>query len=336
MLFRSQPIAEILYIEDNFLIVKANEQRFGQLPPAKNDGMVRINQSQARLPNYSLPFAKTQFESDPFVADLLTQVSGTNITATVQHLQNYGTRDAYTSESVLAQQWIASEFEELGLEVEVMDFTMPSGPASDNVIATLIGTKYPEEFVVLGGHYDSRSWSGLAPGADDNASGTAAVIEIARILSEYEFDRSIVFCAFSGEEYGLYGSAAYASRSAQQGMDILGYFNLDMIGYLAPGGTMITTLIYPQSAQELADFYTSVCATYLPFFTIQTGTLTGGDSDHTSFNNNGFMGIFPFENINAYSPHIHTSNDIIGPSYNNEAQAVVFTKIGRASCWGSV
>lgn len=326
-----EPVAEILYFEDNFLIVKVNEQRFGQLPPAKNDGMVRINQSLARLPEYSLSVSKTQFESDPFVVDLLAQVSGTNITASVQHLQNYGTRDAYSAQSVLAQQWIASEFEGLGLQVEVMDFAMPGGPASDNVIATLVGTKYPDEFVVVGGHSDSRSWSGLAPGADDNASGTGAVLEIARILSEYEFDRSIVFCAFSGEEYGLYGSAAYASRSAQQGMDILGYFNLDMIGYLAPGGTMLTTLIYPQSAQELADFYTSVCATYLPLFIIQTGTLSGGDSDHTSFNNNGYMGIFPFENANAYSPHIHTSNDIIGPSYNSEAQAVVFTKAALAS-----
>ena len=64
-----------------------------------------------------------------------------------------------------------------------------------------------------------------------------------------------MFCAFSGEEYGLYGSKAYAQRCAQEGMDILGYFNLDMIGYLKPSSTVIkTTLIYPQSALELAQF----------------------------------------------------------------------------------
>jgi hypothetical protein len=326
-----EPIAEILYNTENFIIVRIDEGKFGQLPPAKNDGMIRINNINAKLPKPQITSSKTLLDADPFVQGLLNEVSGTNITATVQHLQNYGTRDAYTSQSVLAQQWLATQFQNLGLSVEVMDFTMPSGPASDNVIATLVGTSYPDEYVVLGGHYDSRCWSGNAPGADDNASGTAAVLEMARILSEYEFDRSIIFCAFSGEEYGLYGSAAYASRSAQQGMDILGYFNLDMIGYLQSGNTMLTTLIYPSFAQELAEFYSSVCSVYLPSFVVQPGSLSGGDSDHTSFNNNGFMGIFPFENASAYSPYIHTTNDIIGPSYNNENQAVVFTKATLAS-----
>ncbi|MFW5707007.1 MAG: M28 family peptidase, partial [Bacteroidota bacterium] len=218
------------------------------------------------------------------------------------------------------------------LEVEIMNFTMPDGDASDNVIATLPGTVYPYEYVVIGGHYDSYSFSGAAPGADDNASGTAGVMEIARILSNYEFERTIVFCAFSGEEYGLYGSAAYAQRSVNEDMNILGYFNMDMIGYLKPGhSTIMTSLIYPPSAQPLADFYTDVTALYLPDFEVQAGNFTQGDSDHTSFNNNGYMGIFPFEDVNNYSPYIHTSDDLIGPSYNNQQQAVIFTKAILAS-----
>jgi hypothetical protein len=109
-------------------------------------------------------------------------------------------------------------------------------------------------------------------------------------------------------------------------MNIHGYLNMDMIGYLEPGSYIHTDLIYPQSAQELADFYTQVCATYLPDFVVEVGTLIGGDSDHTSFNNAGFMGIFPFEDGSDYSPYIHTSNDVVGPSYNNEDQAMEFTK----------
>ncbi len=326
-----ETIAAILLDAGDYLIVSIDEKVHGQLPPAKNDGMVRIMNTRARLREGGISFSSKRLEEDPFVQSLLDEVSGTNITSVVQHLQDYVTRDAYNSQSIVAQQWIATQFENLGLEVEVMDFTMPSGPASDNVIATQVGTLYPDQYVVVGGHYDSRSYSGPAPGADDNASGTSAVMEIARILSEYEFDRSIIYCAFSGEEYGLYGSAAYANRCAQEGMNILGYFNLDMIGYLQPGNTMLTTLIYPQSAQELANFYTNITSIYLPDFVVETGSLTGGDSDHTSFNNNGFMGIFPFENVNAYSPYIHTSNDLIGPSYNNEDQAVVFTKASLAS-----
>jgi hypothetical protein len=329
---RIKPVAEILFEGTDFIIIRTDEQKNGQLPPAKNDGMVRINKSAAKLPSYKLSQkAYSPSEADPFIIELLNEVSATSITSTVQHLQDYGTRNAYNAQSVVAQQWISTQFEALELDVEVMDFTMPGGSASDNVIATLVGTTYPDEYVVVGGHYDSYSYSGLAPGADDNASGTAAVLEIAQILSNYEFDRSIIFCAFSGEEYGLYGSAAFAHRSSQQELNILGYFNLDMIGYLALGSTMKTTVIYPQSAKELADYYTNICSIYLPSFVVETGYLSGGDSDHTSFNNNGFMGIFPFENINAYSPYIHSSNDIIGVSYNNEDQAEVFTKAALAS-----
>lgn len=323
--------ALILYDGGNFLIVKTNETKYGQLQPAKNDGMVRIFNQNVTLPNASIPLQITRSEPNPIVIGYLAEISGPNITATVQHLQNYGTRDCYTLQSVMAQNWIKEQFEALGLSVQLQDFTMPSGSASDNVIATMVGTKYPNEFIVVGGHYDSRCSGATAPGADDNASGTAAVLEIARILSQYEFDRSIIFCAFSGEEYGLYGSSAFAQQCSQEGKDILGYFNLDMISYLKPGNSPSTTLIYPQSAQELATFYTTVCSIYLPAFPVTTGSLSGGDSDHTSFNLNGYMGIFPFEDIDNYSPYIHTVNDVVGTSYNSESLAVTFTKASLAS-----
>ena len=324
--------SQVLFHDTNKLIVKINEQQKGQLPPAKNDGMVRIFNQKAKLPTslFESPFEIK--EQDSFVLELLAQVSGTNLTELVQHMEDYGTRNSYHTQSVVAQNWIKDQLEALGLTVEIMDFVMPSGPTSDNVIATKVGTKYPNEVVVLGGYFDSIANGDEQPGADDNASGTAAVMEIARILSEHEFDRTIVFCAFSGEEYGLYGSAAYASRCANQGMNILGYFNLDMISYLNPENTTFkSSIIYPSSAQELADFYISVSNLYLPDFVIEPGTLTGGSSDHASFNNNGFMGIFPFEDLDSYSPYIHTANDIVGTSYNNEEQAVVFTKASLAS-----
>jgi hypothetical protein len=324
-------IANVLHDGGTYLILRIDETLAGQLTPAKNDGTVRISNKKVMLPKSFSYNTSSRWDPDPFVVGLLNEVSTTNIIATVQHLQDYGTRNAYTPESVQAQNWLKDQFEDLGLSVELQDFTMPSGPASDNVIATQPGTKYPDEYVVLGSHYDSYSYSGLAPGADDNATGTAGIIEIARILSQYEFDRTIIYCNFSGEEYGLYGSEAYADRCAQQGMNIHGYFNMDMVGYLEPGSYIHTDLIYPQSAQELATFYTDVTAVYLPDFTVEVGTLIGGDSDHTSFNNAGFMGLFPFEDGSDYSPYIHTSNDIIGPSVNNEEQAGIFTQAILAS-----
>lgn len=325
--------ADVLYDGDYFLIVSSNESLHGQLPPAKNDGMVRIFEQTARLPAEWILGSMTKTSPDPFVEYLLSQVDGELLTDRVQHMEDYGTRDAYAPESILAQQWIESKFQEWGLEVETMSFTMPGGPSSDNVIARTTGTKYPDEYVIVGGHYDSISWSGLAPGADDNASGTSGVMAIARILSNYEFDRSIIFIAFSGEEYGLYGSAAYASQAAQEGKQILGYVNMDMIGYLKPGHTTImTSLIYPPSAAPLADFYTDVAALYLPGFVVEPTALPSGyNSDHTSFNNNGYMGIFPFEDVDNFSPYIHTSSDIVGLSYNNEEQAVVFSQAALAT-----
>ncbi|MBE0639659.1 MAG: M28 family peptidase [Bacteroidales bacterium] len=331
---RIKPFADVLYDMGSLLVVRIDEVTHGQLPPAKNDGMVRIFSQKVLLPVQSCYTELSRFSPDPFVESLLAQVNGVNITTDVQHLQNYGTRNCYHASSILAQNWIKNELLDLEFSVEVMDFTMPGGAASDNVIATFPGTKYPDEYVVLGAHYDSYAGavSNPAPGADDNASGTAGILEIARILSLYDFDRTIIFCAFSGEEYGLYGSKAYAKRCSQQGMNILGYFNMDMNGYLKPGNsTIMTSLIYPQSAKPLGDFYTTVAGVYLPDFVVTPSTFLYGDSDHTAFNQNGFMGIFPFEDAQNYSPYIHSASDVVGTSYIREDQAVIFTKAILAS-----
>ncbi|HMM10997.1 MAG TPA: M28 family peptidase [Bacteroidales bacterium] len=323
--------AVILHQGPGWVIVSTSDPT-APITPYHHNGIVRIMPEAISLPKDISAWLSRNINPDPFVQQLISQVNPLNITATTQHLEDYGTRNAYQPQSVAAQNWIKDKFLSYGLSVEIMDFAMPNGAASDNVIATLPGTKYPNEYVICGAHYDSYASGSTAPGADDNASGTAAVLEIARIMSNYSFDRTVIFCAFSGEEYGLYGSAAYALRAKNQGMNIHGYFNLDMIGYLKPGNTTIkSSLIYPQSAAPLAQFYTQVCATYLPDFVVTPGSLSGGDSDHTSFNNNGFMGIFPFEAVPDYSPYIHTGNDLVGPSYNNAAQAAIFTKATLAS-----
>ena len=126
----------------------------------------------------------------------------------LQHLQDFGTRNAYSSQGVEAQNWIKKQYEDMGYEVSLFDFTMPNGPASDDVIAKKTGTKYPNEYVILGGHYDQYSYSGNAPGADDDGTGSCGVLEAARVMAGFDTDRTVLFCAWSGEEYGLYGSEA--------------------------------------------------------------------------------------------------------------------------------
>jgi hypothetical protein len=324
-------MGRILFQADNYLVAAIPSGNAVGLYPAVHGGIIPLKNIQARLPGKPFQYKPGSMVPIADIWQLIAQVDTAQLHEYVQHLQDYGTRNAYSPEGIEAQNWIFDQFTSFGLQVELFDFTMPGGPASDDIIATLPGTKYPNEYVILGAHYDSYSYSGAAPGADDNATGTAGVLEAASIMSQYQFDRTIIFACWSGEEYGLYGSEAWATNAANLGMNILGYFNIDMAGYLLPGSPVHTDIIAPTSASELVAFYTDVCSIYLPDFPITQATLSGGDSDHTSFNNNGYMGIFPFEDVDHYSPYIHTSGDTIGPSVNNFENHGMFVKAAIAS-----
>jgi hypothetical protein len=105
-----------------------------------------------------------------------------------------------------------------------------------------------------------------------------------------------------------------------------------MSGYLQPGTNMHIDLIHPSSANPLANYYKNVGTVYFPEIPVTSYPgLPGGDSDHTSFNLNGYMGIFPFEDKDNCSPFIHSSNDIIGLSVNTPEQVKLFTQMNLAS-----
>lgn len=321
----------LLYTDDSKAIV---ETRFSSQPgptPYIHGGVIRISPASS-WKHDAIRNSLYVIDTFPAIFDMMALVDTGEFMPTIRHLQDYGTRYCITPEAVEAQNWIREKFEEYPqLSVELQNFPYWSGSSSDNVIATLPGKLTPDQYIVVGAHYDSYSWGSSAPGADDNASGTAAVLEAARILSQFEFDRSIVFCTFSAEEVGLVGSEYYASNAQAQGMDILGYFNFDMIGYRNGLDPIHTDMIAPVSATELVDFYKGVVAIYLPEFDVYDAQLSGGDSDHTSFNNNGYMGIFPFEDVPNYSPYIHTGLDLVGPSVNSPEMAKTFIQANLAS-----
>ncbi len=308
---------DALYATQNYVIVS------GSAEPYKNDGAVAIFNKKASLPKLTRDFPVVT-EVNPTIREMLDQVNQDSLEATVQHLQDYGHRLWNSDNAFAASDWIASRMEALGLEVEQQPFYantwFGSGQAAPNVIGIQRGTLYPDTYVVCGSHFDSFSYQamsgGSAPGADDNATGVASVLESARIMTQYEFEYSIIYCAYGCEEMGLYGSEAYASRCQQQGMDIIGYFNNDMNGYLY-GDQIHIDCIYPNSVEPIGTYYMNVGEVYYPELPIRHVNFNEGDSDHTSFNNHGYMGIYPFEDYEHYSPYIHTPNDLIGTSVNS-------------------
>lgn len=323
-------ISTILFSDDKKAIIEVSINSPKHPMPFVHGGLVQISAANQWKADAS---AASRYVVDTFPAiyEFMAMVDSGEFMATIRHLESYGTRYCGSTQAIEAQNWIKAKFEQYpSLEVELQEFPY-SGGSSDNVIATLPGKTTPDEYIVVGSHYDSYAWGPNAPGADDNASGTAAVLELARILSQYEFDRSIVFCTFSAEEVGLVGSGYYASQAQAQGMDILGYFNFDMIGYRNGNDPIHTDMIAPASALELVNFYKAVVAIYLPDFNVYDAQLSGGDSDHTSFNNNGYMGIFPFEDVPNYSPYIHTGQDLVGPSVNSPEMAETFIQANLAS-----
>jgi len=185
----------------------------------------------------------------------------------------------------------------------------------NNVYATKTGTTYPDQYYIICAHYDATSQSPMvrAPGADDNASGTSGVIEAARVLADYNFEYSIKFMVFPGEEQGLHGSAAYAAWAAQTGEQILGVLNMDMIAY--DGNNDGTVEIHSGtmgSSQAIGNFLNSnITAFNLPLTAqiITSGSTSG--SDHYSFWTHGYPAILLIEDFQDFTPFYHTTNDLL-------------------------
>lgn len=162
-----------------------------------------------------------------------------------------------------AADFIFEKFAEYGYAPEVQTF---SGNRGENVIATKTGTRHPEKEFIICGHYDNMPSGSTAPGADDNGSGTVAVLEAARILAPFDFDYTIRFAAWDEEEIGLVGSYAYAEEAYEQGHEILGVINLDMIAWDSDNDYTYTIATNDLS-QALTNDYITTTALYQPQFT---------------------------------------------------------------------
>lgn len=263
--------------------------------------------------------SEAAFTAHPEVQEMVDAVSQSSLEAIVNDLVSaggYGTRRSNTAGGHWAAQYIYDTFVSYGItDVSFHDFDTNA----DNVVAVIPGAVFPENIFVLGGHYDSLAFfSSYEPGADDNASGAAAVLETARIMSGYEFENTVVFIAFASEEFGLFGSNAYAREASQRGDNIIGMLNVDMIGYMAPGDTADVEIIAGSGSSGLRELAFWAAEEYVPGFPAIEGTATLFlTSDHASFTSYGYPAIWFFEDNYQYSPYIHTANDTVGLSLNS-------------------
>ena len=184
-----------------------------------------------------------------------------------------------------------------------------------NVEAEHPGVDLPDEITIICGHHDSRSEDPMynAPGADDNASGVSGVLESARILSPYQFRRTIRFVTFSGEEQGLLGSEAYARKADSLGENIVGVVNLDMIGYLDDADhdlEIVSNLQSEWMVDTMLRFSSAYVPALVPHKVVDPGRVS---SDHASFWDTGYPAIEQIENAGTqWNPYYHSTGDTVG------------------------
>lgn len=257
--------------------------------------------------------------ADPRIQALVNQVVIANLQSGVNGLAAITpNRDSAVAANIdQGRNYIAGRLTSFGYAQPA--FQQFSTQHGDNVILEIPGTVNPSKKVVLGGHYDSRNYNGgtsaVAPGADDNASGSSALIEIARILRNAgPFENTIRIIWFAGEEYGLLGSDFNAQQSQSQGEQIIAMLCTDMNAYRQNGDARDVDFTTNSTSASLTAFCRQISPLYVPSWADQAGTLSGGSSDHASYNSHGFPAAFFFEDLSAYSPFIHTSSDNVALS----------------------
>lgn len=251
---------------------------------------------------------KTAVTMDDTVIDIIEQIDESIFLRYEENLTANGPRPTGSASCIAAAEYMYEQFQNMGLAVRYHHWNN-GGYSSDNVEATLNGTdETSDEIYIICAHYDTVT---VSPGADDDTSGTAAVLIAASIMSQYQFNHTIKFVAFSGEEQGMLGSEVYAEEAANQGWNIVGVLNCDMISYAVTSNDGNHLIVFENTASEWLYTYTvGVNTEYSEYIqlTLHHGGSTWG-SDHWYFWQNGYDALFYYEY--ETTPYYHTSQDTI-------------------------
>ncbi|HTQ11386.1 MAG TPA: M28 family metallopeptidase [Fimbriimonadaceae bacterium] len=295
--------------------------------------------------------------------DMIRQVDPKRLRANVEKLASWHDRNTNNPTVDEAADWMAAQYRAIpGLNVEVWHYPVKKGPRIKEdrevpeVIATLPGAT--DRRVIIGGHIDtinmsqaredpSSQWTLPSPGADDDASGACMALEVARIMAQQKWSDTIVFVAFTGEEQGLFGSAALAKRAKEEGWKIDAVLSSDIIGSSKdqqgfsdphhirlfseelPSGARDRegALLPPHNSRELARIIEFFTRDRLRDFSVKLvfrADRFGRGGDHTSFNRQGFSAVRFTEPYEDYT-HEHTAEDL--PKYMDWNYLANVTKI---------
>ncbi len=274
--------------------------------------------------------------TEPTIRQMIIDLSALH---TRRHDQPGGTDGA----NLILNRWRAIALGRTDISVQPYAHLSPTNPdvfltPQPSIVATVTGTEFPDEIVIVGGHQDSiRSGmtTGAAPGADDDASGIAATTEILRTIVDSGFrpKRTIQFMAYAAEEVGLVGSKNIADTYFAQNRNVVGVMQLDMVNYSGPWADIVMITDNTNAAQN--QFIRDLVTAYQPTLVVKNDACGYGCSDHASWHARGYPASMPFEakysntgSTREYNPALHTANDTLSRSNNNADHALKFAKLG--------
>jgi hypothetical protein len=233
-----------------------------------------------------------------------------------------------------ATQFVGEQLAQSGYAVEYHAWNKADHQGR-NVIGQRSGLTRPAEIYIIGAHLDDMPRQGLAPGADDNATGSAAVLIAAEIMSRYRWACTLRFALWTGEEQGFLGSIAYADRAKANDEAIQGYLNLDMLGYnsVAPRAMNLFWSSAITGSEQIADLFRTVVSVYgLDLVPLKFDTRDyplGNYSDNWSFWAQGYPAILVIEDsYGDFTPHYHQATDRIETLDMDYFRAMVQASVG--------
>ncbi|MCF8405531.1 MAG: M20/M25/M40 family metallo-hydrolase [Bacteroidales bacterium] len=255
---------------------------------------------------------------DPYIQEKVDLLSYDTLFSRLTDFENLGIKEPGTASLNNTGNWIISLYESFGYSDIVTDTFNYAGNDVYNIIVTKTGTLFPDTYIIVDGHYDTYN----GPGVNDNGTGTAIVLETARILKDVETAYSVKFIHFTAEEEGLVGSYHYVENVAlPQNMDIKLVFNIDEVGGIA--GEVNNTITCerdewaPPSNNAASAAYTNTLATLTEIYSaLNTSISYAYGSDYVPFMLNGYVvtGLYEY-NESPYPHSLYDSLSKLDPVY---------------------